>query len=88
MMIVGMVARSPNAEGRVDTSYCGVEGILKGIGSTTTKGSCHITKCLFDIFNDLHGENQIGQGCRWEWRFIVMVPVRPAMKIINWNIHK
>jgi len=36
---------------------------LKGIGSTT-KGSCHIIICLFDIFNDLHGENQIAQGHR------------------------
>jgi len=51
------------AERRVDASSCGVEGALKGIGSATKRG-CRIIKCLFDIFNDLHGENQIAQGHR------------------------
>jgi len=36
---------------------------LKGIGSATKRG-CRIIKCLFDIFNDLHGVNQIAQGQR------------------------
>ena len=52
MVIVGMVARSPNqgyCRRPVDTSDCRVEGILKGIGSTT-QGSRHIIKCIFDIF--------------------------------------
>jgi len=51
------------AERRVDASSCGVEGALKGIGSTT-KGGYRIIKCLFDIFNDLYGENQVAQGHR------------------------